>query len=86
MTALQVQEFEKIQDPNVRQRLDVDGPEIKDYLNGKMEYILNHRAVQHPLLNLLSQKTHLLKNKKRNSTWKLGITLKTNLSILRVWQ
>jgi pyrroloquinoline quinone (PQQ) biosynthesis protein C len=51
MTALQVKEFEKVQDPNVRQRLDVNGPEIKDYLNGKMEYILNHRAVQHPLLN-----------------------------------
>ena len=51
MTALQVQEFEKVQDPGVRQRLDVDGQEIKDYLNGKMEYILNHRGVEHPLLN-----------------------------------
>ncbi|MBW4631260.1 MAG: iron-containing redox enzyme family protein [Iphinoe sp. HA4291-MV1] len=51
MTALEVQKFEEIQEPNVRQRLEVNDQEIKNYLNEKMEYILNHRAVEHPLLN-----------------------------------
>ncbi|MBO3459767.1 iron-containing redox enzyme family protein [Aetokthonos hydrillicola Thurmond2011] len=51
MTALKVEEFEQIQEPNVRQRLEVNDEEIRNYLNEKMNYILNHRAVQHPLLN-----------------------------------
>lgn len=50
MRTLDVQEFEKVQEPGMRQRLGVDSPEVKGYLNGKMEYVLNHRAVRHPLL------------------------------------
>lgn len=51
MTAIKVQKFDEIQEPDVRQRLKVNDQEVKSYLNEKMEYILNHRAVEHPLLN-----------------------------------
>lgn len=51
MRTLQIEEFEKVQDPSMRQRLEIDEQEIKDYLNYQMQYILNHRAVEHPLLN-----------------------------------
>lgn len=55
MTVLKVQKFEEIQEPDVRQRLEVNDEEVKNYLNEKMEYILNHRAVEHPLLNYYRQ-------------------------------
>jgi len=55
MTVLKVQKFEEIQEPDVRQRLEVNDQEVKTYLNEKMEYILNHRAVEHPLLNYYRQ-------------------------------
>ena len=51
MPTIEVQKFEEIQAPNIRQRLNLDSQEVKEYLNQKMEYILKHRAVEHPLLN-----------------------------------
>jgi pyrroloquinoline quinone (PQQ) biosynthesis protein C len=55
MTVLKVQKFEEIQEPDVRQRLEINDQEVKNYLNEKMEYILNHRAVEHPLLKYYRQ-------------------------------
>jgi pyrroloquinoline-quinone synthase len=55
MAVLKVEKFEEIQEPDVRQRLEVNDQEVKNYLNEKMEYILNHRAVEHPLLNYYRQ-------------------------------
>lgn len=51
MANLTIDQFEEIADPTVRQRLDVSDAEVKQYLNEKMQYILHHRAVEHPLLN-----------------------------------
>ena len=51
MKAVTINQFEEVQDPNVRKRVEVNNQEVKNYLNEKMEYILNHRAVEHPLLN-----------------------------------
>ncbi len=55
MTTVNIQDFEIIQEPGVRQRLTLNDQEVKNYLNEQMEYILNHRAVQHPLLNYYRQ-------------------------------
>jgi len=65
MTALKVEKFEEIQEPNVRQRLEVNDQEVKNYLNEKMKYILNHRAVEHPLLNYYRKKQFTKEQEKK---------------------
>jgi pyrroloquinoline quinone (PQQ) biosynthesis protein C len=46
-----VERFEHTENPLVRQRERKDDKERSDYLNGMIEYILAHRAVEHPFLN-----------------------------------
>jgi len=50
-----VQRFEQTHSPLVRQRERKDDTECRDYLNDRIEYILAHRAVEHPFLNRYMQ-------------------------------
>ncbi|HXY99273.1 MAG TPA: DUF3865 domain-containing protein [Stellaceae bacterium] len=47
--------FEHTQNPHVRQRLIRDDSDCKRYLDGLIDYILSHRAVEHPFLNDYAQ-------------------------------
>ncbi|MGK7929241.1 MAG: iron-containing redox enzyme family protein [Spirulina sp.] len=51
MTAVTVENFRDVEDPTVRKRVKLEDREVQNYLDGKLQYILNHRSVEHPLLN-----------------------------------
>ncbi|MBW4632690.1 MAG: iron-containing redox enzyme family protein [Iphinoe sp. HA4291-MV1] len=51
MTSTTIKRFEEVEDPNIRKRVKLDNQETKKYLDEQIEYILAHRAVEHPFLN-----------------------------------
>lgn len=51
MTNITVESFRDIEDSTVRKRVQLENKEVQEYLDEKVQYILNHRAVEHPLLN-----------------------------------
>jgi pyrroloquinoline-quinone synthase len=46
-----IKRFEEVEAPKIRQRVKVDDLEAKNYLDSQIEFILSHRAVEHPFLN-----------------------------------
>lgn len=51
MTTSTIKSFEEIKDHNIRKRVKLEDQEVKEYLDNQIEYILAHRAVEHPFLN-----------------------------------
>jgi pyrroloquinoline-quinone synthase len=51
MTSLSHESFANIENPAVRKRIQLENVEAQEYLDEKVQHILSHRAVQHPLLN-----------------------------------
>jgi pyrroloquinoline-quinone synthase len=51
VTSTNLKRFEEIKDPNIRKRVELKSQEVKKYLDYQIEYILAHRAVEHPFLN-----------------------------------
>lgn len=51
MTSTTIKRFEEVEDPNIRKRVKLNDQEAKKYLDEQIEYILAHRAVEHPFLN-----------------------------------
>lgn len=48
--AVSLETFQNAEAMDVRQRIQLDNKEVQAYLDEKTQYVLNHRAVQHPLL------------------------------------
>jgi len=51
MSSEVVRHFEEFDHPEVRKRMSFDEAETKQYLDGHLEGILSHRAVEHPFLD-----------------------------------
>jgi pyrroloquinoline quinone (PQQ) biosynthesis protein C len=65
MIAKNIQRFEKIEDPNIRKRNQLNDREVKQYLDEGIEYILAHPAVEHPFLNYYRQNSLTKEQEKR---------------------
>jgi len=64
MTYQSARRFEEVDNPEVRKRMNFEGDEMKNYLNGLIERIVTDRAVEHPFLNWYTT-TRLTKSQER---------------------
>jgi len=55
MSSVDLQTFKNVEDSGVRQRIQLDNAKTQAYLDLKTRYVLNHRAVQHPLLTFYTK-------------------------------
>ena len=62
--------FQNVEDATVRKRVELDDKEVQEYLDGKLQYILNHRSVQHPLLNYYCKNAFTKEQEKKLGFWK----------------
>ena len=46
-----IKKFDEVEDPKIRQRVKMDNLKAKSYLDEQIEFIISHRAVEHPFLN-----------------------------------
>ena len=46
-----IKKFDEVEDPKIRQRVKTDNLKAKSYLDEQIEFIISHRAVEHPFLN-----------------------------------
>ncbi|WP_254564984.1 iron-containing redox enzyme family protein [Oscillatoria sp. HE19RPO] len=65
MTQVTLKNFQDVEDTTVRQRVKLENQEVQAYLDGKLQYILNHRAVEHPLLNYYRQNAFTKEQEKK---------------------
>jgi len=65
MSSVDLKSFQNVEEEGVRQRIQLDSQEVQRYLDEKTEYVLSHRAVQHPLLTYYTGNAFTKEQEKR---------------------